>query len=116
MTVSPDKTITLAGREYLLSGSFRALKGIQTAFDRDILEIGAECLRMRSDELAKLIRIAVGEGAPSEVSIEEAVMTEIGVLETRFLVAEWLNIALAPPEKREKKAELMGKLRGQLTA
>lgn len=104
--MTPDRKITIGGQEYTLDGSFRTLKVIQSAFDKDILLVLTDALqfRLRFDDLARLFRIGIegSGGTPPEIdAIEQAVVEDIGINAAAELAMEWLMAATSPKKERE---------------
>ena len=120
--VSPERTVTLAGKEFVLKGNFGVLKAIQHVFREDILQVQARVPDMRQDEIVQLL--AVGLKASdieiAEDAISEAVIEiDISSVEYRFLkfqLTGWLAIAISPKSLREKKAKALDALLAELTA
>lgn len=106
--IDPSRPVTIAGKAYTLDGSFKTLKAIQAAFEKDVVDVQVEAFRgMRFDDMAKLIHVGIegsGEKPPAREDIEHEVVEEIGITETRYLLTEWLLVALTPKRDREKKA------------
>lgn len=104
---SPDRRVTIGGKEYTLDGSFRTLKAIQHACgDRDILAVLVDAIqfKLRFEQLADLIRVGVeggGETPPDIAVIEQAVVEDIGIGDAQALVMEWLMAATSPRKERE---------------
>lgn len=115
--LSPDRPIEIAGQTYTLCGSLKALKGIQEAMDTEILQFLVLKLSTLSfDRLAKVISIAIEAGAaksPDLATIETAIVDEIGIMNARSIVGEWLVLATTPKKDREKKALELASLLSQ---
>jgi hypothetical protein len=112
--VSPDRRVTVAGKEYTLDGSFRTLKAIQHGFGKEIIGLWGTITAMAFDDLARLIALGIegsGGKAPAPEVIEQEIVEEIGIDDTRALLVEWLLIAMSPKRDREKKARLMAEVR-----
>lgn len=118
--VSPERAVTIGGKTYPLDCSFRTLKAIQHAFEKDILDVLTGVKDMRFDEHARLIQIGIGEGGPTLEEIEQAIVDDIGIAAVRWEVQAWLAIAVTPKRDREKKAkevtELLERLRGSVAS
>jgi hypothetical protein len=116
--LSPNRTITIAGKDYVLDGSFATLRAIQQAFDKDIVFVLTGILDMRLDDLATLI--AVGAGVPRDAdAIGQAIVDTMDIMRMRVdadyyllkteLIA-WLTVAVAPSAEREKKSADMNEM------
>lgn len=104
--LSPDKAIIIAEKTYTLRSTMGVLKAIQTEFDTDVYDMaGNGILRLKFDELAKLIAISIGEGGPSEDDIQHNVVRVRGLDETKYLLMEWMIGAVSPESKREKNVK-----------
>ncbi len=104
--VSPSRTITLAGKDYLLDGSFATLRAVQEFFGRDIVQILINVMDMRLDEISSLIAI----GSKQDTNdIGQAILDSTGAMTTDYAILKtqlvaWLNVALTPKDAREKKS------------
>jgi hypothetical protein len=109
--VSPSRTIAIAGREYVLDGSFATLRAVQQFFREDIVKLTIGVTRMRLDEVADLIAIASGH--PDKANeIGQAIIDTIGAhgidyIRLKTELTAWLIIAISPPADRQKKKEAM---------
>jgi hypothetical protein len=118
--IDPSKPVTVGGKTYTLDGSFKTLKAVQHAFEKDVVDVQVEVYRgMRFDDMARLISVGIagsGETPPALEAIEQEIVEEIGITETRYLLTEWLVLAMTPKRDREKKAravaEAIAALRG----
>lgn len=109
--VSPSRTITIAGKDYVLDGSFATLRSVQEAFGKDIVQILVGIMDMRLDEVASLVAIGSGQ-RPRAAEIGQDILDDIGAMTPAYarlkteLVA-WLNVAISPKAEREKKRDEM---------
>ena len=107
--LSPNHTITIAGKDYLLDGSFATLRAVQEAFKKDIVFVLGSILEMRVDEIATLIAIgssrdanAIGQDILDTMNVMHfRVDADYYLLKTRLI--SWLTVAITPKDAREKK-------------
>ncbi len=122
--VSPSRTITIAGKDYLLDGSFSTLRAVQEFFSKDIVQILINVMDMRLDEISSLVAIGCKQDADD---IGQAILDSTGAMTTDYAILKtqlvaWLNVALTPKDAREKKSGDMEALiskslsRGQITS
>jgi hypothetical protein len=107
--VSPNRTITIGGKEYVLDASFATLRAVQEHFKLDLVFIFSNILNMRVDQTTDLIAIASGQDANA---IGQAILDTMDVMDFRAsapyyllkieLIA-WLSVAVAPQDAKEKK-------------
>lgn len=114
--VSPEYTLEIGGKPYTLDGSIGTLKAIQHHFKKDILDVLTELAGMRFDEHAEIIRLGIGQAAPPLEVIEQSIVDDIGITETRWHLQAWLVMAVTPKRDREKKAKEVAELLRKLTA
>lgn len=111
--LEPIRKLSIAGAEYTLDGRLEALKDIQQHFGRDIYDIHPALATMRFDELAKVIEIGIRAGGgkpPSLDAISREIVEEIGIDEAKYLLMEWLILAISPRRDREKNLQSQKKL------
>lgn len=111
--VSPEWPIEIEGKRYTLDCSFRTLKAIQHAFEKDILDVLTDVSSMRFDQHARLVEIGIngsGEKSPSIDVIEQAIVDEIGIGYIRHVLNAWLIISVSPKKDRPKKAKQVTEL------
>lgn len=113
--VSPSRTITIAGKDYVLDGSFATLRAVQQHFKKDVVQVLASIMDMRLDEIADLIAIAKRDTTTTADEIGQQIMDQVGVMKRDYVsfklqLLAWLNIAIAPKAEREKKSVEMSAL------
>ena len=114
--------MTLAGKEYCLSGSFNTLKELQQAFGKDIVQLQSGIHLMRLDEFAKLLAVLIrcsGHEA-DEVKIGGWLVDEVGIAGQehellRLRVMAFLAVAMTPSRDRQKKRAEMAAVIGEVT-
>lgn len=130
MLVTPDKDIQIGERKFTLVGSFKVLKELQHAFQRDIIPIQASVMHMRQDQIAKFIAIANAASshsltAPTDEEIGQLILDEMDIADNDYIVLKaeimtWLLLAMTPKRDREKKRpelnEIVRKIRANLTS
>ena len=110
--VSPSRTITIAGKGYVLDGSFGTLRAVQEAFQNDIVQVLLGVMDMRLDQVARLM--AIGSGSDAE-QIGQAILDDAGAMSQQYAILKtelvaWLNVAVSPKADREKKRAEMDAL------
>ncbi len=110
-SLSPNRTITIAGKKYVLDGSFGTLRAVQEFFKKDIVQVLIGIMEMPFHSVADLI--AIGSGHPENAdAIGQAILDEVGTMTSGYVLLKteltaWLNVAMAPQKDREKKSEQM---------
>jgi hypothetical protein len=106
--VTPDSSITVGGQTYTLDGSFKTLKDIQHATDQEIIIFTRQLARARFDVMAKVIEIGIRNAKqtpPPIAAIEQAIVEDLGIEQTRIALYQWLAIAATAKAERKKKAD-----------
>ena len=104
--LEPVRPVTIGGQVYTLKGTLGALKEIQHAFGKPILDVHAAVLGLSFDDLARLIALGIkgnGETPPAPEAVEQWVLEDNGIEDTQKLMLEWLLMAVTPKKSREKK-------------
>jgi hypothetical protein len=109
--VTPEMKLTIAGKEYPLSPATECLKKIQHHFKKDILDIMMECPRLKFDDHAKIIEIAIDDTGtkPPELSvIEQWIIDDAGITSIRNVIQGWLVVVTSPKAEREAVSKTVG--------
>src|SRR5690242_19828139 len=111
MQLTPSRTVTVAGKQYTLDGSFATLRAVQEAFQKDVVQLLIGVMDMRLDEIARLV--AVGSGQPQAAdAIGQSILDDMGTMTPEYVLLKteltaWLYVAVSPQKDREKKSEQM---------
>lgn len=112
--LTPESTLDIMGKPCVWSGDFSALKAIQHALKKDIVDVQMDIFETRLDEFALLLSVmAVSSGFHvKESEVGQWLQDEVGIGTAPFVllksqVAAAIAIALAPLSSRQKKREEM---------
>ena len=113
--LEPKFVITINKKSYTVKGTFTVLKVIQEALGMEITELSGNLLTMNFTDMAKLIRVAIYPDAVSPEANEEAdkkrlslekieewMVDENGIDETRCLLFDFMRTAIVPKKKRKE--------------
>lgn len=121
--VSPDAIVSIAGKEYVLDGSFGTLRALQHTFGKDIIEIQSSIHKMRMDEFAKLLSVLVECAGHKldEVTIGAWLVDEVGITGhehnmLRLRIMTFLAVAMSPNRERQKKRAEMDEILSSFSA
>lgn len=109
--VTPEMSIKIGEKDYTLSGSMECLKKLQHHFKKDILEVLSDMPKMRFDEQAKIIEIAIddfGTKPPAIETIETWIVDEVGIAPIRNVIQGWLLVITSPKKEREVQQKIVG--------
>lgn len=128
--LEPKIVLTINKKAYTIKGTFKILKVIQQSLDMEITELSGKLLTMQFTDMAKLIRVAIyPETASPEVNeeddeadkkrlsleaIEEWMVEESGIDDTRCLLFDFLRTAIVPKKKRKEAHKIAIALLGGL--
>lgn len=124
--LEPKIVITIKKKSYTMLGTFKVLKVIQQAFDTEIIELSGKLLTMQFTDMAKLMRIAIYPDSLSVTaneedaeidqkrlsleSIEEWLVEEGGIDDTRCLLFDFMRTSVVPRKKRKEAHRVAVKL------
>lgn len=113
--LEPKFTITINKKSYTVIGKFKILKAIQQELKTEITELSGQLLTMPFTDMAKLIRVGIyPETVEDEEvekkrlsldTIEEWVVDENGIDDTRCLLFDFLRTSIVPKKKRKEAHE-----------
>lgn len=119
--LEPKFTITINKKAYIIKGTFKILKVIQESLNMEITELSGKLLTMPFTDMAKLIRVAIypdtvsskvnEEGDEADKKrlslddIEEWMVEDSGIDETRCLLFDFMRTAIVPKKKRKEAHE-----------
>jgi len=119
----PRYTLPLAGAEYDLLGTMELIEAVEFALQRGVTQVAIDVMGdMPSWELAKLLSATLTtSGHPlTPKAAKDLLWEKVGLAGDanqllRVHLYSFLTICLAPPEKREAKANDVGELLGKLS-
>jgi hypothetical protein len=113
--VSPSRTITIAGKDYVLSGDFATLRAVQEGFGKDLVYVLPFVFDMRLDQIATLV--AIGMGRPDKAdALGQDILDTMDLMDfkagspyslLKMNLFAWLHVAMSPRDAREKKSAEM---------
>ncbi len=119
--LEPKFDITINKKAYTIKGTFKVLKVIQQTLDMEITELSGKLLTMPFTDMAKLIRVAIYPDMVSQKAneesdetdkkrlsleaIEEWMVEEGGIDDTRCLLFDFIRTAIVPKKKRKEAHE-----------
>src|SRR5271156_4505443 len=104
--ISPGRTVTIAGVDHELSGSFETLRALHDRY-RNLVQLPTQIIDMDFFEMGEFIAITTGKPKDGE-AITKMLMDKVG-LSDDFLLLQielngWMNTVLSPESLREKKS------------
>ncbi|MBN9517458.1 hypothetical protein J0H58_02895 [bacterium] len=120
----PRYSLPFAGRDYQLLGTFGLIEAVEFALREHIGRVAVRVVDgMHSTDLAKLVA-AVLTACDHKMTAQEAgnlIWERVGLTgeendALRLHLYSFLAICLAPPGKREERAEAAGEMMGKLAA
>ena len=104
--LEPKINIKISDQDFCLDGSFKNLKSLQQSYDLDVVQIIPEIFKVKSNQLALIIK-ELSETDLKIDQIEELMVAEYGWVfdELRLIVFEFLSVSVAPQKKRKQAQE-----------
>jgi hypothetical protein len=119
----PRYTLPVAGKDYDLFGELAVVEAVEHALKDGVVQITARTLGMGVGDTAKLLAaVLTANGTPMTAKEAGAILfNDLGINSEAFQGLQihlyaFLRIVLEPPEARERMAQRMGELTGELTA
>jgi len=119
----PRYTLKLAGKEYVLEGSFGLIEAVEYALGDDVISIAESALEMPVYKVAKLTSAMLKHCGfdVKQSDVAEIIVNEIGIASNEFAILRFhlfafLKICICKPSEREQVSIAMGEMIGKLTA
>lgn len=107
----PRHTLTFAGKDYELVGTFEVIEAVESALKDDIVRIASRVMDLPVTDTARLISAVTGSMSPREAG--KIISEKYGASGKEYAglklsLYAFIRIIVAPPAEREGVAKEMG--------